>query len=111
MGEVYRARDTRLNRDVALKVLPDVFASDSDRLARFNRERKSWPRSTIPTSRRHGLEDGVANRALVMELVDRTGPREADHKGPMPVEKPSPSPDRSPPRWKPHTSRGSSTEI
>ena len=38
MGEVYRARDTKLNRDVALKVLPDAFASDPDRLARFQRE-------------------------------------------------------------------------
>jgi serine/threonine protein kinase len=38
MGEVYRARDTRLNRDVALKVLPDLFASDRDRLGRFKKE-------------------------------------------------------------------------
>ena len=38
MGEVYRARDTKLNRDVALKVLPDLFAADADRLGRFQRE-------------------------------------------------------------------------
>jgi len=41
MGEVYRARDTRLNRDVAIKVLPDVFTNDPDRIARFHREAQS----------------------------------------------------------------------
>jgi serine/threonine protein kinase len=50
MGEVYRARDTKLDRDVALKVLPDAFTSDPDRLARFQREAKVWPRSIIRTS-------------------------------------------------------------
>jgi eukaryotic-like serine/threonine-protein kinase len=44
MGEVYRARDTRLHRDVAIKVLPDLFAADPDRLARFEREARRWPR-------------------------------------------------------------------
>ena len=42
MGLVYRARDTKLNRDVALKILPDAFASDADRLARFPAKRKRW---------------------------------------------------------------------
>jgi serine/threonine protein kinase len=52
MGEVYRARDTKLGRDVALKILPDVFATDPDRLARFERKRRSLRPSIIRTSRR-----------------------------------------------------------
>ncbi len=44
MGEVYRARDTKLNRDVAIKVLPEIFALDPDRLARFTREAQCWRR-------------------------------------------------------------------
>src|SRR6476646_12005230 len=71
MGEVYRARDTRLNRDVALKILPDAFASDPDRLARFQREAQvlaSLNHSNI--AHIHGLEESDGVRALVMELVE-----------------------------------------
>ena len=50
MGEVYRARDTRLDRDVALKVLPEAFTADPDRLARFEREAKVLASLTIPAS-------------------------------------------------------------
>ena len=87
MGEVYRARDIRLNRDVALKVLPDVFASDPDRLARFTREAQTLASLNHPNiAQIHGLEDGLAVRALVMELV--TGPDLAQRitQGPIPVD-------------------------
>ncbi len=67
MGEVYRARDTRLNRDVALKVLPDSFASDPDRIARFSREAVVLASLNHPhIAHIYGLEAGT----LVMEFVD-----------------------------------------
>ena len=71
MGRLYRARDTKLNRDVALKVLPDSFANDPDRLARFIREAQtlaSLNHSNI--AHIHGLEESGGVRALVMELVE-----------------------------------------
>ena len=52
MGEVYRARDTKLNRDVAIKILPDAFASDAERVARFTREAQTLATLNHPTSRR-----------------------------------------------------------
>ncbi len=71
MGEVFRARDTKLNRDVALKVLPDVFASDPDRLARFSREAQTLASLNHPNiAHIHGLEESNGVRALVMELVE-----------------------------------------
>src|SRR5829696_4536242 len=74
MGEVYRARDLRLKRDVALKILPEAFASDPDRLVRFEREAELLASLNHPNiAQIHGLEEavleGVAIRALVMELV------------------------------------------
>jgi protein kinase-like protein len=61
MGEVYRARDTKLNRDVALKVLPEAFALDSDRLARFKREAQVLASPNHPNiAAIHGFEDGPA---------------------------------------------------
>ncbi len=71
MGQVFRARDTKLNRDVALKILPDAFASDPDRLARFTREARtlaSLNHSNI--AQIHGLEESGDVRAIVMELVE-----------------------------------------
>src|SRR5689334_18422506 len=71
MGEVYRARDTTLNRDVAIKVLPDLFAFDSERLARFTREAQTLASLNHPNiAHIHGLEESGGVRALVMELVE-----------------------------------------
>jgi eukaryotic-like serine/threonine-protein kinase len=74
MGEVYRARDTKLGRDVAIKVLPHILANDPERLARFEREAKVLASLNHPNiAQIYGIED----RALVMELVEgetSTGP-------------------------------------
>jgi serine/threonine protein kinase len=71
MGEVYRARDTRLKRDVALKILPASFAGDPDRLARFQREAEVLASLNHPNiAAIHGLEEADGIRALVMELVE-----------------------------------------
>src|SRR5690349_4805786 len=71
MGEVYRARDTRLDRDVAIKVLPESFALDPDRLARFTREAKTLASLNHPNiAAIYGIEEQGGVRALVMELVE-----------------------------------------
>jgi len=87
MGEVYRARDTRLNRDVALKVIPEIFAADSDRMARFEREAKLLASLNHPhIAAIYGLEESGSTDALVMELVE--GPTLADRiaTGPIPLD-------------------------
>ena len=77
MGEGYRARDTKLDRDVALKVLPEAFTSDPDRLARFEREAKVLASLNHPNiGSIYGLEEAEGTRALVLELVE--GPTLAD---------------------------------
>ena len=71
MGEVYRARDTRLNRDVAIKILPEAFVRDPERLARFTREAQTLASLNQPNiAHIHGLEESGGVRALVMELVE-----------------------------------------
>ena len=73
MGVVYRARDTRLKREVALKVLPEGLARDLDRVARFQREAELLATLNHPTiAAIYGLEEDKAadSRALVMELVE-----------------------------------------
>jgi serine/threonine-protein kinase len=87
MGEVYRARDTKLNRDVALKILPDAFAADPDRLARFRREAQVLASLNHPNiAAIYGFEDSGSTHALVLELVE--GPTLADRiaKGPIPLD-------------------------
>ena len=94
MGEVYQATDTKLNRQVALKILPEVFAADPDRLARFQREAQVLASLNHPNiAAIYGLEEadpstgsGQATRALVLELVE--GPTLADRiaQGPIPVD-------------------------
>ncbi len=77
MGEVYRARDAKLDRDVALKVLPEAFTADPDRLARFEREAKVLASLNHPNiAAIYGLEEADDTRALVLELVE--GPTLAD---------------------------------
>ena len=71
MGEVYRARDHRLRREVALKVLPELQAADADRLARFEREAQLLAALSHPNiATIHGIEEADGVRALVLELVD-----------------------------------------
>ena len=87
MGEVYRARDTKLNREVAIKVLLPSVADDPDRLARFSREAQVLASLNHPhIAQIYGLEDADGVRALVMELVE--GPTLADRiaHGPIPIE-------------------------
>ena len=87
MGEVYRAHDTTLDRDVVIKVLPDAFASDPERLARFEREAKVLASLNHPNiGAIYGLETSGDTRALVLELVE--GPTLADRikQGPIPLD-------------------------
>ena len=87
MGQVYQATDTKLNRQVALKILPEAFASDPDRLARFEREAQVLASLNHPNiAQIHGLKESDDTRALVLELVD--GPTLADRikQGPIPVD-------------------------
>ncbi len=86
MGEVYRARDTRLGRDVAIKILPRAFTSDPDRLARFEREARVLASLNHPNiATIHGIEDADGIRALVMELIDGETLAERIAKGPIPI--------------------------
>ncbi|MBA3886238.1 MAG: serine/threonine-protein kinase [Acidobacteria bacterium] len=94
MGEVHRARDTRLDRDVAIKILPELFAADPDRLMRFEREAKTLAALNHPgIAQIYGIEEApaagagrLAVRALVMELVDGEDLSQVIARGPVPLE-------------------------
>src|SRR5215475_9439111 len=87
MGEVYRARDTQLQRDVALKLLPDAFASDPERLARFQREAQVLAALNHPNiAQIYGLEGAGVSRCIVMELVEGETLQERLKRGAIPVE-------------------------
>src|SRR4029453_10184798 len=87
MGEVYRARDTKLNREVALKILPSEFALDADRLARFKREAQvlaSLDHQNIGAI--YGFEDADGVQALVLQLVEVPTLADRIAQGPMPLD-------------------------
>jgi serine/threonine-protein kinase len=87
MGEVYRAHDARLNRDVAIKTLPSVFWNDANRVARFKREAQALAALSHPNiAAIYGLEESGAGRALVMELVEGQTLAERIAAGPIPRE-------------------------
>jgi serine/threonine protein kinase/Tol biopolymer transport system component len=85
MGEVYRARDSKLQRDVAIKVLPELFAADPDRVKRFEREAQTLASLNHPhIAQVHGVHD--APLAVVMELVEGEDLRQRLERGPVPVD-------------------------
>ena len=87
MGEVYRARDTKLDREVAIKVLPEAFAEDADRMARFEREAKLLASLNHPNiASIHGFEESDGVQALVLELVEGPTLAERIQEGPIPIE-------------------------
>jgi len=97
MGEVYRARDTKLGRDVALKVLPEAFAKNAERMARFEREAKVLASLNHPNiASIYGLEEANGTRALVMELVE--GPTLAERISPRGTVGAGLAPPRAPQR-------------
>src|SRR5262245_25580701 len=86
MGEVYRARDTQLNRDVALKILPPLLAHDAERLARFTREAQTLAALNHPNiATIYGVESHAGQRALVMELVEGEDLSAQIARGPIPL--------------------------
>src|SRR5207302_1327708 len=87
MGEVYRARDTKLGRDVALKVIPDTFALDPDRRARFQREAQVLASLNHPhIAAIYGFEDSGSTHALILELVEGETLADRIARGAIPID-------------------------
>jgi len=87
MGEVYRARDTKLNRAVALKILPESVVHDPDRVARFRREAQVLAALNHPhIAQIYGLEEANGTQFLVLELVDGESLAERIKRGPIPLD-------------------------
>ena len=87
MGEVWRAKDTKLGREVAIKTLPEEFAKDADRLARFEREAKLLASLNHPNiAAIYGLEEHEGTRFLVLELVEGDTLAHRLRRGAIPVE-------------------------
>src|SRR5262249_33384543 len=87
MGEVYRARDMKLARNVALKVLPELFAHDPDRITRFQREAQLLASLSHPNiAQIHGLEESQGTLCLVLELVEGQTLAERLNRGPLPID-------------------------
>lgn len=87
MGEVYRARDTKLGREVAIKLLPEAMAADAERIARLEREARALAALNHPhIATLHGMEESTGRRFLVMELVEGETLAELLLRGPVRVE-------------------------
>src|SRR5207302_2352570 len=87
MGEVYRARDTKLKREVAIKILPDEFSRDPDRVSRFEREAEVLASLNHPNiAAIHDLQEANGSRFLILELVDGEMLSDRIVRGPVPVD-------------------------
>jgi serine/threonine-protein kinase len=109
MGEVYGARDTKLGRDVGIKIVPESFADDPDRVARFEREARTLAALNHPNiGGIHGLEEADGITALVLELVE--GPTLADRiaQGALPLDEALPIARQIADALEPRTSKASS---
>ena len=112
MGEVYRARDSTLGRDVAIKIFPRVFSTDPDRRARFDREARMLAALNHPhIGAIYGVEDSDGVRALVLELVEGDTLAERLARGPSRSARRCASRGRSPTRSKRRTRKASFTAI